>query len=617
MFGLLCLGFLAVSAPTAAGQASSGALEYQLTEVMIPMRDGVELYTQIFEPVGLDEPYPILFTRTPYGVAPLQGAPHPGTLGPSPAFAAAGYVFVHQDARGQFQSQGEWELVMPLMADRSVAGATDESTDAYDTIEWLLANVEGHNGRVGMWGISYDAWEAVMALVDAHPALLAVSPQASPADMFVGDDLHHNGAFRLAYSYAWLAYMSVSRGDANPAVIGPTFGSPGYEFFLSAGSLMEIEERYFAGAVPEWIEVLEHSDYDDYWQSRNPLPHLKDVQPAVLNVAGWFDAEDFRGPIDIYQQLEESDDEGRNSLVVGPWFHGGWGPEGGVDGSSLGDLDFEQPTSEFFQEFIELPFFEHHLRDGADPGLAEALVFETGGNEWREFDQWPPAAVAARSLYLHPASEASFAAPTAEAGSSEFVSDPAHPVPYTERGVVVPDPGYMVEDQRFLADREDVLTFVTEPLTEDLVLAGRVEVELHATTTGTDADWIVKVIDLYPADTPAVSAATGASLGGSQIILTGDILRAKYRTSLESPSALEPGETTKLEFVLPDRLHRFRAGHRIMVQVHSSWFPMYDRNPQVFTNIYGAEAASYQAATHRLSHGQGAASVLRLPILPE
>jgi len=610
---LATLGLLAAVRTEAQGQRA-----YRAREAMIPMRDGVKLYTQIFEPAAEEPggPWPILLTRTPYGVPPFELARASRSYGPSPSFNDKGYVFVHQDARGQFRSEGEWQVCRPPRPDRSDPAATDEATDTWDTIEWLLANVEGDNGRVGMWGISYDAWQTVVAMAEAHPALVAVSPQASPGNMFLGDDFHHNGAFRLSYTFAWIAYMATLRGHAERSVVGSVLRMDAYDFFLHAGSLVDLEQRYFHGQVPEWTAILDHGDYDEYWKRSNVLLQLDDVRPAVLNVAGWFDAEDFRGPLDIYRTVERSDGADKNFLVVGPWRHGGWSAATGDTGESLGALGFEEPTSHWFQEEIELPFFEHRLRRVEDPQLPEVLAFETGGNLWREFPAWPPPGTETRALHLHAHGVASFEPPGADEEPSEFVSDPADPVPYTARGPVFPEPGYMVEDQRFLEDRPDVLTFVTEPLEEDLVLAGAPEVRLHFTTTGTDADWIVKLVDVYPEGDEARSAG-GPSLSGAHLILSGDIFRAKYRDGFERPTPLEPGRVTELVFPLPDRLHRFRAGHCIEVQLHATWFPLYDRNPQVFTDIYHASEGDLKPATLRLLHREGAASLVSLPLLRE
>lgn len=596
---------------------TAAQLEYRGRETMVPMRDGVRLYTQVFEPVNAPEPCPILLTRSPYGIAPLEERPRPASLGPSPAFAEAGYVFVRQYVRGQFESEGEWQLMRPAWSRLSGEGATDEITDTQDTIDWLLENVEAHNGRVGMWGISYDAWQATMAMVDAHPALLAVSPQASPGDEYLGDDTHHNGAFRLSYVFAWIAFMTAQRSGADRDALLSTLGQEGYEFFLGFDSLAALDERFFGGEVQDWNEMMEHGDYDEYWRQRNVVALLDDVRPAVLNVVGWFDAEDFRGPLDIYQRVEAGDDEDRNWLVVGPWKHGGWNLRAGGDGSSLGDLAFGEPTAPFYAHEIELPFFEYHLRDGEDPWLPEVWAFETGANLWRELESWPPAGTEERALYLHGAGRASFEAPSDSMSATSFVSDPADPVPYTRAGPVFPGPEYMVEDQRFLLERDDVLTFTSAPLERDLVLAGPPRVELRFTTTGTDADWFVKLLDVYPADSEERGARSLRPMAGAHVLVTGEAFRAKYRESFESPSPLVPGEPTALDFALPDRLHRFRAGHRIAVQLHSTWFPMYDRNPQVFMDVYGSSVEDFEVATHRVLHDERAATRVVLPVWSE
>lgn len=607
----VCLG-AALLAPLALAQDSG----YVAWDVMIPMRDGVELYTQIFEPVGAQEPSPILFTRTPYRVDPLPTDVNPETIGPSPIFANAGYTFVHQDVRGMGKSGGVWQMLEPMRSDRSSSTAVDESTDAYDTTAWLLENIEGNNGRVGMWGISYDGWEAVMAMADAHPALLAVSPQASVGDFFLGDDAHHNGAFRLNYMFFWLAYMTMLRGDLPQATIAPVFYSDAYTFFKGAGSLTELRDKFFSEGGPGWTDLLEHGDYDEFWEERNVIKHLDHVKPAVLNVAGWFDGEDFRGPLDIYSTVEGTASNTKNHLVVGPWQHGGWSAAVG-DGTSMGDLDFGAQTALRFQEGVEFPFFELYLKETSDAAPVEALVFETGSNQWHELNEWPPLTTKAKELYLHADGQASFRPPTKNEGHTAFTSDPLDPVPHTSGAIVLPDPNYMVEDQRYLEGREDVISFVTEPLKDDLVIAGEPLVELQFRTTGTDADWVVKLIDIYPGDTDEVSAATGKSLANAEILIVGEIFRAKYRESFKQPTPLEPDVITTLKFELPDRFHNFRAGHRIMVQVHSTWFPMYDRNPQQFMDIYSATAEDYTTQEHHVVHQQDAASFVLLPVWSE
>ena len=583
--------------------AARGDLEYRLREVMIPMRDGVRLHTKVFEPVGVAEPVPILMKRTPYGTEDVAVG---GLIGPSPLFERAGYVFVHQDVRGQHGSEGEWEILCPPR-DPADPSAVDERTDTWDTIEWLLANVEGHNGKVGMWGISYPGWQVAMAMSEAHPALVAVSPQASPNDMFLGDDLHHNGAFRLTYTFAWVAFMAARRGEVDPAEVMPLLRQDAYALFRGAGSATAIGERFLGDGVADWNLPLAHPVYDDYWRRRSVGSLFDDVRPAALHVAGWFDAEDFRGPLDLYALAERGDDDDRNLLVVGPWRHGGWSAELDMDGSSLGELSFGEPTATWFQEVVEFPFFEHRLRGGEDPDLPEVFAFETGANVWHELDAWPPPGTRPITLHLRAEGVLSFDPAEEDEGASSYESDPADPVPYSASMPVFPGPLYMVEDQRFLDGRDDVLTFVTEPLEEDLVLAGAPDVELQIATTGTDADWIVKLIDVWP------EGARDRALAGDWTIVTGDVFRSKYREGLDAPRPLVPGETTSIRFPLPDRLHCFQAGHCIAIQIHSTWFPLYDANPQTYTNIYRASAEDYRTATQTVFHGASGRSVVTLP----
>ena len=582
-------------------------LAYRLREVEIPMRDGVHLHTKIFEPVGAPAPVPILLNRTPYGIADVAPG---GSIGPSRVAERAGYVFVHQDVRGQFGSEGEWEVMRPARDARD-PDATDERTDTWDTLEWLLAHVEGHNGKVGMWGISYPGWQVAMAMSEAHPALLAVSPQASPGDMFTGDDLHHNGAFRLSYSFAWAAFMSVRSGDLDRNEFGKILGQDGYAFFRGKGSAAAIGARYFGKTIPGWSEVLVHPDHGEFWERRNVVALLDEVGPAALHVAGWYDAEDFRGPLEIYARSERADQARHNFLVVGPWKHGGWSGSDGEGGAKLGELSFGAPTATWFQEQVELPFFEHYLRGAEAAAFPEVRAFETGANAWRTFDAWPPRASEPRALHLHADGVLSFESAGDDEGAAEFVSDPTDPVPYSAGTPVFPGPLYMIEDQRFLDARSDVLTFVSEPLEEDLVLAGAPDVRFAVATTGTDADWVVKLIEVWPED------AADPALAGDWRLVTGDIFRARYRTGFATPAALEPGQVTELHFPLPDRLHRFRAGHCLALQIHSTWFPLYDVNPQTFTDIYHAKPADYRPATQRVFHGREGRSLVELPVLAD
>ena len=447
-----------------------------------------------------------------------------------------------------------------------------------------------------------------MGMIDSHPAMKACSPQASPADMFIGDDFHHNGAFRLMYTFGWLSNYAATRAGQSTSNQGVGFDygtNDGYEFFLELGPLANVNRLYFDNRVPTWNEYMEHGTYDEYWQRQNVLQHMIDIRPAVLHVAGWFDAEDFYGPMSIYYEIEKNDAENKSILVCGPWRHGGWAFG---SGRTLGDVDFEEDTSVFYREEVEFPFFEAHLRGDGQTDLPEALMFETGLNEWRSYESWPPEHAVQRNLYLHSGGHLSFEPPTAE-GFDEFVSDPADPVPFSATPGTAQGHTWMVEDQRFVDGRPDVLVYSTGPLQEDVVIAGPILANLRFSTTGTDADWIVKLIDVYPQDTPEDST-------GFQMLVAGEVFRSKFRNGYEKPEPLVPGEITELEFDLRDRYHRFQKGHRIMVQVQSSWFPVIDRNPQKFVDIYAAEEADFQKATHRVHRSADQPSHLKLNILP-
>lgn len=586
---------------------------YAKREVMIPMRDGVELFTAVYTPRDTTRTYPIMLLRTPYSIGPYGEDAYRVPLGPTEQFDRAGYVFVYQDVRGQFRSQGDF-AVMRFLADEPKGPTdTDESTDNWDTIQWVLDNVPGHNGRVGQWGISYPGWQTVMGMVDAHPALVASSPQASPSDMFIGDDWHHNGAFRIMYAFSWLS-GNARRRDAPTEQRGPRFdyGTPwGYEFFLESGSAANIDERYFGGEVPAWRDFMLHPDYDEYWQKQNALLYLDGIEHAILNVAGWFDTEDFYGPMSIYHTVEERNPGIENTLAVGPWLHGGWRS---MSGRNLGCIDFGRDTAVDFQQQVQLPFFEYHLRGAGDWKPAEAVVFETGTNEWRRYDAWPPAGVTTAKLYLHEGGRLSFDAPTDAEGSDSYVSDPAKPVPFSAQITTLLGHLWKVEDQRFVATRPDVLVYESEPLTEDLTIAGTILADMFVSTTGTDSDWIVKLIDVYPGDAPA-SEHCDIPMGGYQMHLAGEIMRGRYRNSFEKPEAMVPGEVTPVHIDLRERFHTFKAGHRIMVQVQSSWFPAYDRNPQSFVDIYHAEPGDYVKATQTVQRSARFPSHLTLPVL--
>ena len=570
---------------------------YDKSEHMVPMRDGVRLYTIVYVPKDRSREYPVMLLRTPYSIGPYAIDRFRTPLGPTAEFDREGYIYVFQDVRGKFRSEGEFEVIKPLSRDRPGSPDTDESTDNYDAIEWALEYLPNDNGRVGQWGISYPGWQTVMGMVDRHPALLASSPQASPSDMFLGDDWHHNGAFRIMYAFSWLSSNARTRvGPTESRSDGFDYGTPwGYEFFLEAGSAADIDEKYFHGDVIPWNDFMEHGTYDNYWKRQNALLHLDGIDHAVLNVAGWFDTEDFYGPMSIYRTIEEMNPRNRSTLAVGPWLHGGWRS---MTGESLGCIEFDHPTSIDFQEQLQFPFFEYHLKDKGEWEAQEAVVFQTGRNEWSSFDRWPPPGVQLTNLYLRENGMLSLEEPEESEGNvgDRYVSDPNHPVPFSAEIHTSLGHLWKVEDQRFASTRPDVLTYVSEPLTEDLTIAGPILANIFVSTTGTDSDWIVKLIDVYPRNAPQ-STSCDVPMGGFQMHVAGEIMRGKFRNSFENPEPMVPGQVTRIDIDLKDRFHTFRVGHRIMVHVQSSWFPAYDRNPQTFVDIYHAQPEDYQMAT--------------------
>jgi putative CocE/NonD family hydrolase len=496
---------------------------------------------------------------------------------------------------------------------------TDESSDTYDTIDWLIKNIPHNNGRVGMIGTSYDGFQVVQGIIEPHPALKCASPQASPSDMFIGDDFHHNGAFRLAYTFQWLngsARVRKGPGIDEPAPFRPNTPD-GYRFFLEAGPVSEIDRKYFHGEVPTWNEYMTHPNYDAYWQKQCVLPPLKNIKLPVLHVAGWFDAEDFYGPLTIYQQIQKTTPDNQSYLVVGPFSHGGW--NGHVDGNQLGNIRFAGEPAVYFREKVQFPFFRHYLKGKNDWQMPRVLAYETGSNKWRSFDSWPPREhVTPRNLYFSPHGKLSFTPPSEskDEGFDSYVSDPNKPVPATAETRFGNGHLWMVEDQRFAASRPDVLVYETDELTEDLTISGPLIAKLFVASTGTDADFIVKLIDVYPGNArdnrpnPA-----GIRMGHFQMLLSGEVFLAKYRNSFSNPEPLVPGEPTALAIDLRDKNHRFLKGHRIMVQVQSTWFPVIDRNPQVFTDIYRASAADFHKATQTVFRSKDLSSHIVLPVI--
>ncbi|HLY72676.1 MAG TPA: CocE/NonD family hydrolase, partial [Planctomycetota bacterium] len=502
---------------------------YTKQEVPIAMRDGKKLFTSIYAPKDASHPWPILLNRTPYGVGPYGADSFRTNLGPSSLFIKEGFIFVYQDVRGRNQSEGEFVNVRPQVPVKSGPADIDESTDAYDTIDWLVKNVPNNNGRVGMYGISYPGFYAAAGAIDAHPALKAASPQAPVSDWFVGDDFHHNGSFYLAHAFRFFDGFGRLKGTTRPKAST----QDGYSFFLELGSLSEMESKYFKGDVPYWAELREHPNYDEWWKARNIRTHLKNLKPAMLTVGGWFDAEDLFGALKVYDSIERQSPGATNTVVMGPWYHGGWASS---DGESLGHVRFGSKTSVFYRTEIEFPFFCRYLKDREDPKLPEAYMFETGANRWRKFDAWPPANAVRKALYLHAGGRLSFEPPGEAGAFDEYTSDPAKPVPYTATQASGMTREHMVDDQRFAASRPDVLSYRTDPLEADVTIAGAIIPSLRVSTTGTDSDWVVKLIDVYPDDEPdPVPPAPGVKMGGFQQLLRGECMRGRFRHSFEKP----------------------------------------------------------------------------------
>ena len=594
---------------------------YTKYEFRIPARDGVKLFTSVYVPKTCDTPYPILLTRTPYSVSPYGVDQSRESIGPSEHVMKDGFIIAYQDVRGRYMSDGEWIEVRPHNPAKAAKTDTDESTDTWDTVDWLVKHVPCNNGRVGMWGVSYGGFYVSAGMIDAHPALVAVSPQAPVTDYFLGDDSFHNGAFMLAANFGFYTAFKPRTGEPAPPDprIPFAYGTPdGYEFYLALGPLWDGAERFALNANPHWRINLEHTTYDDFWKARSIWRHFRNVTPAVLTVGGWFDAEDLAGPLRTYRTLRAESPKTDNRLVMGPWTHGSWSRG---DGRRVGNLDFGQPTAAYYREHVEFPFFAHYLKGRQTPAVPAASIFETGTNRWRGFDTWPPATTA-RTYYLRADGVLAPEAPpdTGDAFDA-YVSDPSRPVPYVGHVQMGMQGDYMTEDQRFAAKRPDVLVYSTAPLEEDLTVLGPITVELHVSTSGTDADFVVKVIDVYPNDFPTEEwkgpdprPANHVRMGGYQQLVRGEPFRGKFRRSFERPEPFEPDAPDRIRFELPDVAHTFRRGHRLMVQVQSSWFPLIDRNPQTFTDIPRARSQDFRAATQRVFRSQARPSSVTLPI---
>lgn len=613
---------------------------YTKREVMIPMRDGVRLFTSIYMPKDASQKYPIMLDRTPYTVAPYGEDKFKTSLGPNELFAREGYIFVYQDVRGRWMSEGEFVDVRPYIPNKT-GKQIDETTDTYDTVDWLVKNLPNNNGRVGVWGISYPGFYTSMAGIDSHPAVKAISPQAPVSDWFHGDDLHHNGALFLAQNYSFFTFFGQPRPQ--PLEPSPTAFKPfqwgtqdGYKFYLQMGGLKnsgDLYEQKLGARINFWDEMMQHPNYDEFWKARNILPNLKNIHAAVMTVGGWYDDEDLFGALQTYQHIERQDPGIFNVLVMGPWFHGGWERS---DGDWLGTAYFGQKTSLFYREHFELPFFNYFLKDKGDISqIKEVNVFDTGADEWRDFSSWSPSGTTETPIYLQANGKLSFTKPTGGAAYDEYVSDPMNPVPYTQKITLNYPRDFMTEDQRFAAMRPDVLVYQTDPLTEDITVAGDIKPQLFVSSSGTDSDFVVKLIDVFPDDyqypttgrtlpngqperatPPASSASCVFEPGGYEMLLRGEPFPARFRNGFENPQPLQPNAPTRIAYVMPGIVHTFKKGHRIMVQIQSSWFPLVARNPQKFTpNYQQATDADFQKATERVYHTSREPSQIFLPIV--
>jgi uncharacterized protein len=587
---------------------------YTKYEYRIPMRDGVHLFTSVYVPKDASRSYPFLIDRTPYSVGPYGVDQYRKHLGPSPDFDSAGYIFVFQDVRGRYMSEGTFVEMRPHIDNKKSSKDVDDASDLYDTIDWLLKNVPNNNGNAGIWGISYPGFYTSASMIDSHPALKAASPQAPMTDLFMGDDAYHGGAFMLAANFGFYAFF---KPQSNPLLPSKEFDNfdfgtkDGYEYYLNVGPISNLS-KLLEGKNWLYDDQMRHDTYDDYWKARNLAPHMKNIHCAVLTVGGWFDAEDLQGPFSTFHSIDKNNPDIFNALVVGPWVHGGWAR---FDGDHLGRAEFAANTGDFYRKNILFPFFEQYLKGKQDAKLPKAYVFETGTNVWRRYSAWPPKEAEPKTLYFHANGELSFDPPSESSSFDEYVSDPAHPVPYVNYVSLDVPQEYMVSDQRFASSRTDVLTYETPVLEQDVTIAGPLSPKLFVSTTGTDSDWDVKLIDVYPEDYPDSKLDSEEeehgkprtdvgppqfTMAGYEQLIRGEPFRGKFRRSFEKPEAFTPGKIEEVSFHMQDVNHTFRRGHRIMVQVQSSWFPLTDRNPQTFVDIPDAKPSDFVKATERV-----------------
>ena len=590
---------------------------YTKMEKYIPMRDGKKLFTSIYVPKDQSKKYPILMTRTPYTVSPYGENNYRRSLGQNTLLLEEGFIFVYQDVRGKWMSEGDFIDVRPDI-DNKKGNQVDESSDTYDTIDWLIKNLPNNNGKVGIEGISYPGFYSTASLPNAHPALKAVSPQAPVTDWFIGDDFHHNGALFLMDAFSFITSFGVPR----PHPITPAQFKTGikfkytdnYKFYLKMGALPNYKTHYFGDSVKFWNDMMAHPNYDSFWQAMNIRPHLKKLTPATMVVGGFFDAEDCFGALHVFDAIEKQNPASHpNTLVMGPWYHGGWESP---DMQHFGDQDFGSNTSKWFRENLELPFFKYYLKGEGENTLPKAAIYISGSNEWKKFSKWPPENSIEKTMYLHANGKLSFDAPASSEGFDEYVSDPSSPVPYQDGVQRGRTREYMLDDQRFAERRPDVKTYQTDTLSSDITLTGPVVADLLTSISTTDADYVVKLIDVFPDNYPAPTPnPKNVTLAGYEMLIRGEIFRGKYRNSFEKPEAFVPGKVTEVKYNLPDVGHTFRKGHRIMIQIQSSWFPLADRNPQKFVDITQAKDSDFQKSTIKIYHDGQSKSSIKVTVL--
>ncbi len=588
---------------------------YTKNEVMVAMRDGVKLFTQIYAPKDMTKTFPIIMQRTPYTCQPYGLDKFKKRISPNPFMLRENYIVVYQDVRGRWASEGKFVEMTPHIDNKKSKTDIDEASDTFDTIDWLIKNIKNNNGKVGQWGISYPGFFTSAGSVSEHPALKASSPQAPMADLR-RDDAFHYGAFMIAANFGFYNYF---QDQAKPTTTRPptyfeTNNPDGYDYYLNeVKTTKNSEDGFYKGRNSFYHENFDHPNYDEHWTKRNILPHLKNIKHAVMVVGGWYDEQDLFGTFNTYKAIEKQNPNIKNIFVVGPWIHGGWA---GANGQKLADVDFGSKVSPYYQENIEAKFFRHYLIDDSKPlDLPEATLFETGTNKWRSFDTYPAKGTVEKSLYLQPNGKLGFDAPKVENASTEYISDPNKPVPFSPKINDGNSAEFMVEDQRFAYTRPDVISFQTDILEKDMTLSGIIKAFLKVSTTGTDADWFVKVIDVYPQDAPENPKSPEITFGNYQQLIRSEIIRGKFRNSESKPEPFVQNQVTSVSLELQDVLHTFQKGHRIMVQIQSSCFPWADRNPQKFMDIFKAEPADYQKATQKVYHQKGAESYLKVGVL--